>query len=479
LGDNDRGMSSDRQPKWATALDVLAVVMAVMAIGVAVGGGFRLTLAGMRLSVTDWWRPAIMCVLAVAVRHLFRRADPLHRRAVRAAARWWQVTEARTVLPIHVATRGGVIAVGFLATLLIGFPNGAAPWRVGENEFVNLPARWDAGWYLGIAIEGYQFTPGRTDAQQNIAFFPALPMLTRALAKVLGNQPLWTAVGVSLVAFFFALVYLLKLARAELADEGAALAATTLLAAYPFAVFFSAAYTESLFLLTMVGAIYHFRRGELWQAAVWGFAAGLTRPNGCFLSIVLGLMAIEPLWKSASVVGTGDSRRTRLVVLSDRVAAAAAPGLGMLAYSTYIYFLTGHPFQWAAQNVAWGRTYRGPWMLVSDRAEYIASDGLYAYVSQQPTDFLYALAVLFVLGAAVPVYRRFGAPYAALLVVNTLPPLAIGGLLSMGRVTSVLFPAFLWLGAVIPAHDRTAWIAAFACLQGLVAVMFFTWRPLF
>jgi hypothetical protein len=46
-------------------------------------------------------------------------------------------------------------------------------------------------------------------------------------------------------------------------------------------------------------------------------------------------------------------------------------------------------------------------------------------------------------------------------------------------VTSVLFPAFLWMGGAIPARHRTAWIAAFACLQGFVAVMFFTWRPLF
>ena len=40
----------------------------------------------------------------------------------------------------------------------------------------------------------------------------------------------------------------------------AAVTAVTLLAAYPFAVFFSAAYTEGLFLLTLVGAVYHFRR---------------------------------------------------------------------------------------------------------------------------------------------------------------------------------------------------------------------------
>ena len=54
-----------------------------------------------------------------------------------------------------------------------------------------------------------------------------------------------------------------------------------------------------------------------------------------------------------------------------------------------------------------------------------------------------------------------------------------GGMLSMGRVTSVLFPVFLWLGAAVPARHRVAWITAFALFQSFAAVLFFTWRPLF
>ena len=64
-------------------------------------------------------------------------------------------------------------------------------------------------------------------------------------------------------------------------------------------------------------------------------------------------------------------------------------------------------------------------------------------------------------------------------MVNVLPPIAAGGLLSMGRVTSVLFPAFLWLGSAVPVRHRSAWVMFFAALQGFVAVMFFTWRPLY
>jgi hypothetical protein len=473
-------MTSVKLPKWATALDLLAVVLAIVAVSVVVAGGFRLTIFGGRLSVTDWWRPALWSVAVMVLRHAIVRHHPLPQRVRLGVVRWWRDPVTKTVLPIHLATRGGVLAVGFLAVILIGFPPEAASrWRIYSNDFLDLPARWDAGWYLGIAMQGYRFDPNaRADYQQNIAFFPAFPMTVKYLSAVLGHQPLWTGVAVSLVAFFLALGYFLRLARDELRDEDTAVTAVVLLAAYPFAVFFSAPYTEGLFLLTLVGAVYHFRHDQLWRAAGWGFVCGLTRPNGSFLSIVLGLMAVAPMWDAVRwrprlPPPTGWPHMLR------RLLSASAPGVGMLAFSAYIYQLTGHPFQWTMQNAAWGRVYRSLDSLVVDRVDYIAANGLYSYASTQTIDFFYLLAVLFMLGSVWPVYRRFGLPYAVLLLVNLLPPMAAGGLLSMGRVTAVLFPAFLWMASAIPVRHRAAWIAGFACLQGFVAVMFFTWRPLY
>jgi len=52
--------------------------------------------------------------------------------------------------------------------------------------------------------------------------------------------------------------------------------------------------------------------------------------------------------------------------------------------------------------------------------------------------------VLFVLSAVWPVARRLGLAYAVFILVNLLPPMAAGGLLSAGRFSAVLFPAFIW-----------------------------------
>ena len=69
-----------------------------------------------------------------------------------------------------------------------------------------------------------------------------------------------------MLAFAWASRYLYRLAR-ELMDDDRGAAAVALLAIYPFAVFFSAPYTEALFLLAMLGAWYHLRRDERWPAS--------------------------------------------------------------------------------------------------------------------------------------------------------------------------------------------------------------------
>jgi hypothetical protein len=455
-----------RLPRWARALDAMGLGLILIGLSVIVTGGFREWTPFGRLSITSWMRPVIIGAVALLVRHYMRRTPSLPARVAAAVTRWRDFPESRIIWPIFLSSRVGVLVIGFLAVVLIGYAPSTPPWRVYPNDLLNLPGRWDTGWYLGVAVDGYEWQPARSHQQQNIAFFPMFPMLMRYGSLFAARQTMWVGVAISFIAFFLALRYMFRLARGTIGDDGAT-AAITFLAAYPFALFFSAAYTESLFLLMTVAACYHFERGELKRAALWGLAAGLTRPNGCLLSIPLALMAIRPYWTSG----------WRPVV--PRMAAAAMPGIGMLIYSGYIYWLTGNPLQWAAQNAAWGRVYRGFDALLGERIEFLQQYGLYDYAANRALEMLYVGAVLLVLASVGPVFRRFGLPYAALILVNVLPPLAMGGFLSMGRVTSVIFPTFFWLGAAVPERHRAGWLIGFAMLQGLCAIAFFTWRPLY
>jgi hypothetical protein len=342
----------------------------------------------------------------------------------------------------------------------------------------NLPARFDAGWYGGIALDGYTWDH-TFQRQRNIAFFPALPLLMRPAGAVLGMyetgparerrmlRGLWAGTVISLAAFLWALYYVSRLAG-ELIGADRAAAAALLLAAYPFSIYFSAPYTEALFLLGSVGACYHFVRRDWIAASAFGLLAGLSRPNGCFLSVVLALLALQ----------TQEGRRTVNELLR-RLAVAAAPGVGMLLFTFYLYHLTGGVwFAWARSHEAWGRSYEGFSPIVSF-VERLRHESWFDLIVNNPFNAINAAGVVFALALTYPVFRKLGVAWAVLVLINLLPPLLAGGFLSMGRLTSTLFPLFLALAAILPPRAVGGWAAMFGIGQGIAAALFFTWRALF
>ena len=283
---------------------------------------------------------------------------------------------------------------------------------------------------------------------------------------------LMAGILVSIMSFGWGLVYLFRLAR-ELLDDDAAGGAVALACAWPCAIFYSAFYTEGLFFLSVVGAWYHLRRRELLRAVAWGLVCGLSRPNGFLLSVPLALLAVSD-WRAVWRNDAGVRKTAALGIL-----AAAAPGVGMLIFSAYLYALSGHPFAWLEAHQAWGRVATDVAGLFSERAELIAKQGFYTYTTGQPIELMNAAFAISALVLAVPITLRFGPAYGVFLLVMVVPPLLRGGFLSLGRLTSTLFPLFLYLGWQVRGVPRAALITAFAGFQALLALLFFTWRPFF
>jgi hypothetical protein len=453
-------------PVWARTLDAASVLLALAAAIVAVSGGFRAHLGGARLAVTSPLPLLIWCIATATARHLLMPQQPLYREFPHRIAVWSREPAIRAAASAVIGTRPVMLLVGYLAVFMFGFANGRAPLRHFNNELLNLPVRWDAGWYLQIVTDGYRYAAVEPTVQQNIVFFPAYPMLTRVVGRLFGGDMTgYVAAGmtVSIASFFGALVYLYALARERYGDDIAS-GTIWLLAAYPFAIFFGALYSESLFLLGTVGALYHFSRQQFGRAAGWGLLVGLTRVNGALLALPLALLAV-----------TSSTPRIR----PQAVAAAAAPGLGLLLYALFIWRLTGNPIAFATSHLAWGRSYQGLGTLVAQQYSILANAGLSGYVGTPGYDALNAIGALFAVAAIWPVTRRLGLAYGLFMVVNILPALANGGLLSAGRFSSVLFPAFIWLATAVPSTHRAALIASFAAMQAFGAALFYTWRPLF
>ncbi len=169
---------------------------------------------------------------------------------------------------------------------LFGYRTGTFP----PIPDVNLPAlygfaRWDAGYYLGMAENGY----GAFPQQQAYAFRPLFPLIIGALAPLfvgLDVRPaevlagfVWNLFAVVMIGFFLFRVTKILL--------GADVAGRTLLllGIFPSTIFLSAIYTEATNLLLIVVSLYLLETDRVLLAGLTGFAAGMVRPETFLLSV--------------------------------------------------------------------------------------------------------------------------------------------------------------------------------------------------
>ena len=111
-------------------------------------------------------------------------------------------------------------------------------------------------------------------------------------------------------------------------------------------------------------AWFHFRRGEHLAAGGWGLLAGLTRPNGCFLSIPLGLLALG--MRDAPGNGTIEGGPVAPAYRWRRCRASAC-----CIFTGVLYQMTGIWFAWSKTHAAWGRVVGGETPLAGlDRSRF-------------------------------------------------------------------------------------------------------------
>jgi hypothetical protein len=94
-------------------------------------------------------------------------------------------------------------------------------------------------------------------------------------------------------------------------------------------------------------------------------------------------------------------------------------------------------------------------------------------------DTLNGLLALFTLVITPLVWRRFGAPYALVVVASLLLPLSSGQYEGLGRYTSVLFPTALLLGAIRSPLASGLLLGLSSALYMLCLALFTNVHPLF
>jgi Mannosyltransferase (PIG-V) len=398
-----------------------------------------------------------------------------------------------------------VWAAGILAVLEIGRAAGTAgydpdnltaPFGYFGNLLLAPFARWDSWWYLTIAHQGYDHILMRT------AFFPLYPMVVAGVGLIVRSD-LVAGVIVSVASFGVALVLLYRLASLELGSTSRARLAVMLTAFCPLAFFFSAVYSESLFLALSLGAVFEARMGRWATAGLLGALGAAERNSGVVLVVPLALLflygpradrprGLPPPWP-----GGGWRRLLPRYRIEPQIAWIALVPVGLIAYLVYLALSLGDGLAPFHAQTLWFHHFAGPFGGVWDGA-VAAWDGLRQLIhgSRVPAYFsaaggdpfsvagtnlmLFAflgLGVCAIIGTLRRLPIAYGAYVLAALALPLSDPVKPQPLASLPRYEIVLFPLFMWAAAWL---EERGWadsgLAGSAVLLGLFTAMFATWR---
>jgi hypothetical protein len=398
-----------------------------------------------------------------------RRSLPLSLAPARLIARPIALPIEARIIILALCFRLMGAAVGFVGNVTIpDYQNQGFTVLEQANPFWDRFARWDAGWYYGIASKGYVYVE---EGRSNLAFFPVYPQLMGVVGRAMGGAKedfYFAGILISWLAFAIAMPLLYRLARLDLSHDQAA-RATAYAAVFPSAYFFGVVYSEALFLLTLVGAALAFRTKHWFWAAVAAAVMTATRVNGVMFLPALALIG----WDAA-----GSSPRDR-----QRALIAAAFGLaGIGGYSIFVYSVSGDALEWYDSITRWGyhpggNPLGGLWSIAA--ALVIEPFTFITTQPMAPYDTLNAVSAAAALIAVPFIWRRLGRGYAAIVLMGLLLPLSSGQFEGLGRYCSVLFPLPILFSSMKGETRHLGLLTGFAFFYTLGMVLFANVHPLF
>lgn len=387
------------------------------------------------------------------------------------AINWRAYAWVLVPLAVFALSRLGVFAAAVIGDVLL--PTDPGHWDPAPgHSILGLWARWDSQWYDWIVREGYWLRPAQ---RSNVAFFPLYPLLIKTLMPFTGQSVVLAGVIVSNAAFLLALIFLYRLTKLEFGDDSVAGRAVFYLAIFPTSFFYSMVYTESLFVMLVIGAVY-FGRRHLWVwAALLGMLATATRIVGV---LVWGVLmwewlrthgwTVERIHHKESWVGLWRGLRTDWFA----VAILAVIPLGLISYMAFLQLTFRDALAFQSVQIGWGRVNTGPIAVLFEDLRLLLSDGL---TSGNIARLLNLATVAVVLGTTPVVWRRLGAGYALFMLLAIIIPLSSGSQ-SILRYALGCFPLFMLAGS----WGRHAWFDRVytplaALLLGVFTAVFVNW----
>ncbi len=300
--------------------------------------------------------------------------------------------------------------------------------------------QWDSNHYINIATNGYGLA---LNGAMNTAYFPLYPLLGHLVGWVIPDMTIALLV-VSNIAFLFALLFLYKLVLLD-DDSGAASRAVQYVCFFPFTLFFSGIFTESVFLLLLLAAFYFARTGRWLNSGIAGMFASSTRLLG---SAVFPALA----WEYAQ------QRSWKIRNIDRSAVALALVPAGLLLYFGYTYVVYGDFLStFHSTRKGWGGQPAWPWVSFEGNISRLVHG--YAVLIPALELVLATVAV----GMVAASFRYLRTSYAILVAVLVLISFSNISLQSFCRYLVTMFPLYLLMaraGRRTPVHTAFMIVSA-------------------
>ena len=202
--------------------------------------------------------------------------------------------------------------------------------------------RWDADHYVGL-IENWYVNEG--DPRLHIVFFPLFPAIGRLIHMVTGISPQACGFLVANLAFLGCGYVIYRLTEVTYGSR-TALKALWFLNLSPLTLFCSIPYTESVFMLTTLMAVYFARRRWFIAAVIMGALSANSR--------MVGMATAIPIFYEM-LAASKDSGFKKYVLSVLKVLPVA---LGLIAYLGLNWQVTGDPFRFMEyQSSHWSQNF--------------------------------------------------------------------------------------------------------------------------
>lgn len=310
--------------------------------------------------------------------------------------------------------------------------------QLSLDAFLDCWTRWDANNYIRIA-EGWYTGYTENGDYITLVFFPLYSMLSRVLMLVIPNVRLSLMVT-STLSFAVGCGYLYRLVRIDYGEE-TAVNTVVWISVFPFAFFFGAIMTESVFFMTTAMTFYYIRRHKWLLAGIFGALSALSRMIGVFI-IVPAVIEWLDFYKPFS------RGRYKLKRLIKQLLPVSLIVVGIAVYLLINYSITGNPFMFMKfQQLYWDHTgcYFGSTIAdVFDYALRWDTDIMSRVSIWLPEMIIFTLTAIALIYAAHTARCMYAIYLAGYMVINC----SVTWLISGARYMSAAIPLFIILADI-------------------------------